>query len=99
MLEEELLLLFDGGKKLFTPDMYAPAVWLDSEKAAGHTNLLTPNQASLETDTTGWANVANATLARSTAQSLYGVASLAITAIAASTMNVGTLTGVNGIPV
>jgi hypothetical protein len=50
-------------------------------------NLLSVNQASLEVDTTGWAAFnANATVARSTAQTYVGSACLAVTcAVAAST--------------
>lgn len=43
------------------------------------TNLLTANQASLETDTTGWAARTNTTIARTTAQASSGAASLSIT--------------------
>jgi len=42
-------------------------------------NLLTANQASLETDATGWVQGANSTVARSTATALHGSASLAMT--------------------
>lgn len=46
----------------------------------GTTNLLSANQSSLETDTTGWISGGNAVIARSTAQALHGTASLSITA-------------------
>lgn len=42
-------------------------------------NLLTQNQYSLETDTTGWTAQHNCTLARSTAQAQHGSASLEVT--------------------
>jgi hypothetical protein len=49
----------------------------------GTPNLLTPNQASIETDATGWLGDVNApTIARSTAQFLDGAASLSVTATA-----------------
>lgn len=62
-------------------------------------NLLTRNQASLETDTTGWAVRANATIARTTAQAADGAASLQVTAAADGTMAVETTRGASGIPV
>jgi hypothetical protein len=75
----------------FTIDVDAPATptisaFYDSEIGAvtvtifGRTNVLSANQASLETDTTGWVSAGNSSLARSTAQSASGSASLAITA-------------------
>lgn len=52
----------------------------------GSPNLLTPNQASIETDATGWAAATNApTIARDTSQFLDGAASLSITATVATT--------------
>lgn len=45
-------------------------------------NLLTANQASIETDATGWENDANATVTRSTAAYAHGSASLSLTAAA-----------------
>jgi len=50
-------------------------------------NLLTANQASLETNTTGWSAGGNTTIARSTAQALVGAASLSLTSIAAGGMS------------
>jgi hypothetical protein len=48
-------------------------------------NLLTPNSASIETDASGWSSVNQApTIARSTAQSLDGLASLQVTATSGS---------------
>lgn len=46
-------------------------------------NSLTPNEASMETDATGWVSALNATLTRSIAFSLDGIASLSIAAAAA----------------
>jgi len=46
----------------------------------GRTNSLSPNQASLETNTAGWEAVTNCAIARSTAQASVGSASLEITA-------------------
>lgn len=60
-------------------------------------NLLSANQASLETDTTGWGASTNATIARSTAQALDGVASLAVTSVAAGDMQAATV--IPGVPV
>ena len=51
------------------------------------TNLLTANQASIETDATGWTTTSNCSVARSTAQFLDGVASLMLTSTAAGTMS------------
>jgi hypothetical protein len=65
----------------------------------GRDNLLSTNQASLETDTTGWAAGANTTIARSTAQAADGVASLSLTATAAGTVSATTPTGTAGLPV
>lgn len=62
-------------------------------------NLLTANQASLETDTTGWAAFTNCSIARSTAQALDGGASLALTATALGSMEALTPLGTSGIPV
>ena len=49
-------------------------------------NLLTANQSSLETDTTGWRASSNCSIARTTAVAEDGSASLAITATAAGTV-------------
>ena len=78
----------------FTIDVDAPATPLitafyDSEEGAvtvtvfGRTNALSPNQASLETNTTGWEATTNCAIARSTAQASIGSASLEVTASAA----------------
>lgn len=49
-------------------------------------NSLDANQSSVETDATGWGSALNATLARTTAQALAGVASLQMTSVAAGGM-------------
>lgn len=59
-------------------------------------NLLTVNQASLETDTTGWAAAVNCTITRSLTQALHGVASLRLAATAGGDMSATTPTGVSG---
>jgi len=56
----------------------------------GRTNALSENQASLETDTTGWTSLSNCSLTRNTVQYLSGVASLALTATAAGDMTATT---------
>ena len=61
-------------------------------------NLLTENQASVETDTTGWAGYI-LTVARSTAQALHGSASLLVTRASGGGGSAYTPTGVSGIPV
>jgi hypothetical protein len=78
----------------FTIDVDAPATPLitafyDSQIGAvtvtvfGRTNSLSPNQASLETNTTGWEAASNCAIARSTAQASIGSASLEVTASSA----------------
>ena len=52
-------------------------------------NLLTANQASIETDTTGFAVVANCAIARSTAAAAHGSACLTATSSAAGDTQVG----------
>lgn len=59
-------------------------------------NLLTANQASLETDTTGWAAQANCTITRSLTFALHGTASLRLSATGAGNMSATTPTGVSG---
>jgi hypothetical protein len=55
-------------------------------RVAAPINLLTINQASLETDTTGWAAVANCTISRSTAYFVDGAASLQLSSTAGGNM-------------
>jgi len=56
----------------------------------GRTNVLSENQASLETNTTGWEAIANCAIARTTAQASDGSASLSLTASASGDMTAGT---------
>ena len=88
----------------FTIDVDAPATPLitafyDSEVGAvtvtifGRTNALSANQASLETNTTGWEAVTNCAIARSTAQASVGSASLEVTASAAGDAVASTTVG------
>lgn len=59
----------------------------------GRDNLLSLNQSSLETDTSGWFVGANCTLARSTVQAANGSASLSMTAVAGANMSAGASSG------
>lgn len=56
----------------------------------GRTNVLTANQASLETNTTGWTATSNCSISRSTAQYSSGTASLALLSAAAGDMTAST---------
>lgn len=56
-------------------------------RVAAPINLLTANQASLETDTTGWAAVTNCTISRSTAYFVDGAASLQLSSTAGGNMS------------
>ena len=58
----------------------------------GRTNALSANQASFETNTTGWAAVSNCSISRSTSQYSSGVASLAILSGSAGDMTASTTT-------
>ena len=72
-------------------DFTAADTALDTAKVNTATvgNLLTANQASLESNaTTGWAVAANCTLAASTTQAKAGTYSLRVTAVASSYMDV-----------
>jgi hypothetical protein len=62
-------------------------------------NLLTANQADVETDTTGFVVRSNCTIARGTAHVSHGVGSLEVTAASAGSAQAGTLTGTGGVPV
>jgi hypothetical protein len=88
----------------FTIDVDAPATPLitafyDSTEGAvtvtvfGRTNSLTANQASFETNTTGWEAVTNCAVARSTAQASIGSASMEVTASAAGDAVASTTVG------
>jgi hypothetical protein len=63
-------------------------VWALS--ATPRSNLLTPNQSSLETDTSGWVAVTNCTIARSTTTPPQGVGTLTMTAVGAGDMSAST---------
>jgi hypothetical protein len=56
----------------------------------GRTNFLSANQASLETDTTGWQAESNASITRTTSQASVGTASLQMQASGAGTMTATT---------
>jgi hypothetical protein len=58
----------------------------------GRTNALSANQASLETNTTGWLAVTNCSISRSTAQYSSGTASLAVLSGSAGDMTASTTT-------
>jgi hypothetical protein len=64
----------------------------------GRTNILTVNQASLETDTTGWAASSNCAIARSTSEASIGSASLRLTASASGDMIANTNTYITVLP-
>jgi hypothetical protein len=94
----------DWAYSQFTIDVDAPATPLitafyDSAAGAvtvtvfGRTNALSVNQASLETNTTGWEAVTNCAIARSTAQASIGSASLEITASSNGDAVASTTTG------
>jgi hypothetical protein len=66
----------------------------------GHDNLLSTNEASLETDTTGWTAGASSDIARVTSWSSHGVASLSLTRTGTTgTATASTPTGLSGKPV
>jgi hypothetical protein len=56
----------------------------------GRTNAMSANQASLETNATGWEAVANCSISRSTSQFSNGIASLALLSAAAGDMTAAT---------
>jgi hypothetical protein len=62
--------------------------------------LLTANQSSFETGTTGWVSTGgNSAIAQSTAQALDGTHSLSVTASSAADMYAATSIGTSGVPV
>ena len=61
-------------------------------------NLVTPNQATLMTDTTGLVGHTNCTAGRSTSQFNYGQASLSLTSTVATSIRGGMADGVSGAP-
>lgn len=93
----------DWAYSQFTIDVDAPATPLitafyDENEGSvvvtvfGRTNVLSANQASLETNTTGWTAVTNCAIARSTAQASVGSASLEMTASSAGDIVASTTT-------
>lgn len=71
--------------------------WADLSVYRRTKNLLTYNQATVETDTTGWVQgTGTPTIARSTTQAAHGIASLSLTTTAAGTASV--TTGATGTP-
>jgi len=65
----------------------------------GPINLLTANQADLESSVAGWQAASNCTVAQSSTVSWDGVYSLAITASSAASMTATTSPGLAGVPV
>lgn len=65
----------------------------------GTTNVLTANQSSLETDTTGWGVDSNCSIARSTSFARHGIASLRMTATAPGNMSASTPGALSGFAV
>lgn len=65
----------------------------------GRDNMLSTNQASLETDTTGWAALANCTITRSATFAANGSNSLRLSSTAGGNMTAQTPTGTLGIAV
>lgn len=62
-------------------------------------NILSVNQASLETGTTGWAATLNCAVAQSAAQAFDGTKSLSLTSTAAGRMDAATPSGTSGFAV
>lgn len=62
-------------------------------------NLLTVNQSSLETNTTGWENDTNTSISRDSGSGLNGTASLLLTSSASGDEKARTLSGTSGVPV
>lgn len=82
-----------------TPDTTVPNLSNRLELTTAF-NLLTANQASIETDTAGWTAGANTTLSRSTAiAAATGLAFLVLTSSASGDVTTTTATGVSGFPV
>lgn len=77
-----------GVRRAVTVDLYNPA----------H-NSLSLNQASVETDATGWAADTNCSITRSTSQAADGTASLRLSSTAGGDMKATTPTGTGGEPV
>lgn len=85
---------------LNTSSTYYPNVDVNKQvQVLASWNLLSANAASIETDASAWGVSLNCTVAQSSAQSLDGTHSLAMTASGAGTMEAITATGTSGIPV
>lgn len=79
---------FNGGELYFlttdkTIRMFDGTSWVTIGRGGFSSNFLTPNQASIEESSAGWAADTNCNIARVTTTALHGVAALAITPIAA----------------
>lgn len=70
-----------------------------SDAAVQQGNLLSADQASLETGVSGWAPLSNCTIAQTAAQALVGTKSMQVTSIATSDMYPTTPQGLAGFPV
>lgn len=77
----------------------APAAPSYLSLGTGPVNLLSANQADIETAITGWQAASNCALAQSGAQAWHGVYSLALTASSAASMSATTTPGTGGVPV
>lgn len=62
----------------------------------GRDNLLTANEASGETDATGWVNASNTTVSSSTAWAADGTKSIQMSSVAAGDMTIRTAAGTSG---
>lgn len=62
-------------------------------------NLMTANQASFETGTTGWGNTVNCSISQTAVQAFNGTKSLQLSSTAAGLMSVSTPVGTLGFPV
>lgn len=78
-----------------TPDQSVP--WLrNALRIQGNINLLSADDASMDTTIGTWQNDTNATTTRTTAQAAFGVGAMSMVAIAAATMSSRTASGVSG---
>ena len=72
---------------------YADITSMRRVRCTAQWNLLTANQAAIETDASGWANNGNATVTRTTSQHLSGAAALQLQAIAGGNVSAVTTPG------
>lgn len=72
---------------------------LTTIQPGGSPNMLTANQANIETDASGWVTRVNSSIGQDATQFLDGTKSLSITSLAAGDMSAETLIGTSGIPV